>query len=148
MRGSSRRLVTGALIAALLCSSCGDTTFRVTGTPAEERAKTGAVNAVTGFWHAFTVGDGRTQCRLASRRLVALRRAMGGTCAPSAYRDAPSLGLDIHDTRPMGRKVLVLAGGHGAYESHRLLFTTIRDAGAWKVDAVDLLPPRSKGIDR
>jgi hypothetical protein len=73
---------------------------------------------------------------------------MGGTCARPAYRNAASLGLDVHDTRIDGRTILVLGGGHGAYESHRFLFTTMREAGAWKVDAFELLPPRTQGIRR
>src|SRR5215213_7649259 len=93
------RIAAGALAAALACAGCGGTTFRVTGKPAEERAKTEAVNTVQGFWRAFTTGDGSAQCDLATRRLVALRRAMGGTCAPSHFPNVTSLGLDVHDVR-------------------------------------------------
>jgi hypothetical protein len=144
---SRSALLAIALMAALVYSGCGGTTFRVTGTPAEERAKNGAVNTLQGFWHAFTTGD-QAQCDLVTRRLAALRRAMGGTCAPAADPDTPSLGLDIHDIRVEGPAVLILAGGHGPYESHRFLFRTVREAGDWKVDSFDLLPPRSQGINR
>ena len=148
MRTSRLPLAVVALLAALVYSGCGETNFRVTGTPAEERAKTGAVNAVQGFWQAFTRGDGQAQCDLVTRRLAALRRAMGGTCTPAADPEIPSLGLDIHDIRIDGRAVLVLGGGHGPYESHRYLFRSVREAGDWKIASVDLLPSRAQGIDR
>jgi hypothetical protein len=147
MRASQARPVVLALLAALVLSGCGGTTFRVTGTPAEERAKTGAVNTVQGFWRAFTTGNGEVQCELATRRLAALRRAMGGTCAPTNL-NVPSFGVDIYDIRIEGPDVLILAGAHGPYESHRYLFRTVREGADWKVDSIDLLPPRSQGIGR
>ena len=148
MRARRLQLAVVALLAALVYSGCGETTFRVTGTPAEERAKTGAVNAVQGFWNAFTRGDGQAQCDLITRRLAAERRAMGGTCAPAADPGFPTLGLDIHDIRIDGPAVLVLGGGHGPYEGHRYLFRSVRERGDWKIASLDLLPSRAQGIDR
>ena len=147
MRSSRVLLIAMALVVGVV-SACGGTTFRVTGTPAEERAKNRAVTTVQGFWRAFTTGDGQAQCDLVTRRLVALRRTMGGSCTPAAAPNIPSLGLDIHDIRIDGPSVLVLGGGHGPYGSHRFLFETVREGGGWKVDSIELLPPRSQGIDR
>ena len=148
MLPSRLALAVAALLASLVFWGCGETTFRVTGTPAEERAKTDAVNAVQGYWRAFTTGDGLAQCDLVTRRLARLRRSMGGTCQPAADPDITSLGLDIHDIRIDGRVVLVLGGGHGPYDSHRYLFRTVREGGDAKIASIDLLPPRTQGIDR
>ena len=46
MLPSRLTLAVAALLASLVSWGCGETTFRVTGAPAEERAKTEAVNAV------------------------------------------------------------------------------------------------------
>jgi hypothetical protein len=149
VRGSARGMLgVGSLAAVLAAAGCGETTIRVTGTPAEERAKGDATEAVQGFWRAFTSGDIRAQCDLSTGRLLALRRAVGGSCTGGGGDPSLSQGLDVHDSDVAGSRVKVLTGAHDPYTAHRILFTTVRVGGRWKVQSFALLPPRSQGIRR
>jgi hypothetical protein len=139
-------LALALLLAAVACAGCGRTTIRGTGTPPEERAKADTAGAIQAFWHGFTGGDGGAVCEVSTRRLIALWRAMGGNCAAGQGQAVLSQGLDLYDARVSGGRVQMLTGAHGPYKAHRIVFTTVREAGRWKVDRFELLPPRTEAL--
>jgi len=144
-----RRPVTVALLAVgLSLAGCGETTYQDRGTPAQERKEQRAVDAVQGFWRAFTGGDAYGVCQLSARRLNRLRRLTGGKCSGSPMTQAPSQGLDVYDIWITGERVKVLTGGHEPYEGHRMQFTTNRENGRWKVERIILLSSRTHVIRR